>query len=339
MDQLVAAAPADAGSKPAKPSDAFGDPDRRRGMLSFLTWAFFLSEAFKGLQAEAAGLKGTDNLDGATSAASLADTQPQNLSPEAVAFNEWPITLPADPLAKFPVAGHLPQIPEVNLGEPDDLNIARGRIDPPTAFGGGAHSGGGGTAAWTEANPDIHAEIGAPLLDVSLYEDAGDALALDVSLSLPSVGDTLDGVLGSPVLTLNNIASETVLPVVSDLTTVVSSVVNSLTAGLLGGTLGSSGLINILGGSDSHDSGNELFSGGKYTDYHLALQRGDMSATVSGGPGVVDVSLDVGDLAGGLIPALGNLDAASGRDAAASSIALPSAVDELLLRGPLDIMT
>ena len=48
--QAIAAALADAGAKPAKPADAFGDPDRRRGMVRFLTWAFFparLSRASK----------------------------------------------------------------------------------------------------------------------------------------------------------------------------------------------------------------------------------------------------------------------------------------------------
>ncbi len=318
----------DAGVRPAKPSDAFGDADRRRGMVSFLTWAFFLSEAFKGMQAEAAGLKATDDLDGATSAASLADTQPRELPPEPAAYNEWPIRLPADPVGKLPAAGQLPQIPEVNLGQPDDFNLARGRVDAASAFGGG--SGGGGTAA----SMDGDAAIGSALAD-----GTGDGLDLNVGLSLTSIGDTLDGVLGSPVLSFNNIVGETVLPVVSDLTTVVSSAVNSLTAGLLGATLGSSGLIDILGGSGSNDSGNELFSGGKYTDYHLALQTGDTVATVSSGHDVVGIGLDFGDLAGGLIPALGNLDHAGGHDAATSSFALPSAIDELLLRGPLDILT
>ena len=112
---------------------------------------------------------------------------------------------------------------------------------------------------------------------------------MDVSLSLPSVGDTLEDIVGSPVLTLNRIVSETVLPAVSDLTTVVSSAVNSLTAGLLGGVLGSSGLINILGSSGSHDSGNELFFGGKYTDYHLALQAGDTAAMEPTGHDTVGV--------------------------------------------------
>lgn len=322
----------DAGVRPAKPSDAFGDSDRRRGMVSFLTWAFFLSEAFKGMQAEAAGLKAADDLDGATSAASLADTQPRELPPEPVAYSEWPIALPADPVGKLLAAGQLPQIREVNLGQPDDFNLARGRVDAASAFGGGA--GGGGTAASMDANATIHAEIGSALVD-----GTGDGLGLNVGLSLTSIGDTLDGVLGSPVLAFNSIVGDTVLPVVSDLTTVVSSAVNSLTAGLLGATLGSSGLINILGGSGGNDSGNELFSGGKYTDYHLALQTGDTVATVSSGHDAVGIGFDVGDLAGGLIPALGNLNHASGHDAATSSFALPSAVDELLLRGPLDILT
>ena len=339
MDEQIAITLADSGAKPAKPSDAFGDPDRRRGMLSFLTWAFFLSEAFKGMQAEAAGLKATDDLDGANSAASLADSQPQDPPTDSVAYNEWPIALPADPVSKFPLAGQLPQIPEVNLGQPDDLTLARARVDAPSAFGGGGYSGGGGTAASTVANPNLQAEIGNPLVDVGLHQGAGDGLDLNVSVSLQSAGETLDGILGSPVLTLNNIVSDTVLPVVSDLTTVVSSAVNSLTAGLLGGTLGSSGLINILGGPGNYDSSNELFAGGKYTDYHLALQTGDTAAMVSGGQDMVGVGLDVGDLAGGLIPALGHLNNGSGHDAGAPSFILPSAVDELLLRGPLDIMT
>jgi hypothetical protein len=149
---------------------------------------------------------------------------------------------------------------------------------------------------------------------------------------------TLQGVLGSPVLALNELVNETVLPVVSDLTTVVSSAVNSLTTGLLGGPLASSGLINILGGSGGQDSGNELFSGGKYTDYHLALQVGDAAAMVGVGHNEVGVGLDVGDLAGGLVPTLGHLSGSGGHEAGPPNVALPSAVDELLIRGSADIL-
>jgi hypothetical protein len=94
VDKQIAAALADAGAKPAKPADAFGDPDRRRGMVSFLTWAFFLSEAFKGIQAEAAGLKATDALDPASSGASSADGPAQDQPSDAASYNEWPIALP-----------------------------------------------------------------------------------------------------------------------------------------------------------------------------------------------------------------------------------------------------
>ena len=341
MDEQIAAASPDSGAKPAKPSDAFGDPDRRRGMLSFLTWAFFLSEAFKSMQAEAAGVKAADDLDGANSAASLTDAKPQELPADPSAYNEWPVALPVDPIGKFPAAGHLPQIPEVNLSEPDDFSMARGRVDGPSAFGGGGgggHWAGGGTAGPAEANPNMQAEVGNPLVGVGLHQEPGDGLDMNVNLSLPSVGDTL-GIVGSPVLTLNSIVSETVLPVVSDLTTVVSSAVNSLTAGLLGGVLGSSGLINILGSPGGQEGGNELFSGGKYTDYHLGLQAGDTAAMDPGGHDTVGVDLDVADLAGGLIPALGHINNGGSHDAATPSLVLPSAVDELLLRGPLDILT
>src|SRR5690348_9364609 len=129
MDKQFAAALADAGAKPRKPTDAFGEPDRRRGLVNFLTWALFLSEAFKGTQAEAAGLKANDDLGGAASPASLADTPPEALPTEPASYNEWPIALPPDGVGKFPVPGPLPQIPEVAIGQPDDLNIARGRFD------------------------------------------------------------------------------------------------------------------------------------------------------------------------------------------------------------------
>jgi hypothetical protein len=339
MDKQIAAALADAGAKPAKPTDAFGDPDRRRGMVSFLTWAFFLSEAFKGMQAEAAGLKATDDLGGASSAASLADTPPQALQTEPGSYNEWPIALPTDGLGKFPVPGHLPQIPEVALGQPDDLNIARGRFDGPIEGGGGqAYASAGSSAGATDTAPDVQTQIGSPLVDVGLNLDPGNSLGVHVGVSLPSVGDTLQGILGSPVLALNDLVNETVLPIVSDLTTVVSSAVNSLTTGLLGGPLASSGLINILGGSGGQDGGNELFSGGKYTDYHLALQAGDTAATMGIGHDGVGVGLDVADLAGGLIPALGHLNGGSGHEAGTPNMALPSAVDELLIRGSADIL-
>ena len=50
------------------------------------------------------------------------------------------------------------------------------------------------------------------------------------------------------------------------------------------------------------------------------------------------LSVDGGGMRG-LIPALGHLNHGSGHDAGAPSFVLSSAVDELLLRGPLDIMT
>ena len=223
MDKQIAAALADAGSRPAKPADAFGEPDRRRGMVSFLTWAFFLSEAFKGMQAEAAGLKATDDLGGAASSASLADTPPQALPTEPDSYNEWPIALPTDGVGKFPVPGHLPQIPEVTMGQPDDLNIARGRFDGPIEGGGGggqAYASAGSPVGATETAPDVQTQIDNPLADVGLALDPGDGLGVHVGVSLPSVGDTLQGILGSPVLALNDLVNETVLPIVSDLTTV-----------------------------------------------------------------------------------------------------------------------
>jgi hypothetical protein len=339
VDKSIAAVLANAGVKPAKPSDAFGDPDRRRGMVSFLTWAFFLSEAFKGIEAEAAGLKATDAPDAASSAAASADGPAQDLPSDAASYNEWPISLPPDAIGKFPVAGHLPAIPEVSMGQPEEFNLARARFSEPPAYGGGgghsgAHGGGRSThdGAPADAGPLVQAQIGNPLVDASLHLGPGEGLS--VSVSLGSVGDTLQGVLGSPVLSLDNAVGDAVLPVVSDLTTFVSSTVNSLTSGLLGGPVGSSGLINILGGSSGQDSGTELFSGGKYTDYHLALQSGDTTATTMISHDTVGVGLDVGDL----IPALGHVNAGAGNDAGAPHIGLPSAVDELLLRGHFDIV-
>jgi hypothetical protein len=340
VDNQIAAAP----GKPARPSDAFGDPDRRRGMVSFLTWAFFLSEAFKAVQAEAAGLKGTDAVDPASSAAASADGPAQDQPSDAAPYNEWAISLPPDAIGKFPVAGHLPAIPEVSVGQPDEFNLARARFGEPPAYGGGGgHSGSHGgasgahdTAEPAEAAPGIHAEIGNPLVNASLHLGPGEGL--NVSISLSSVGNTLQDVLGSPVLSLNNIVDDAVLPVVSDLTAFVSSTLNSLTTGLLGGPIGSSGLINILGGSSGQDNGTELFSGGKYTDYHLALQSGDTAAAATFGHDAVNVGLDVGDLAEGLIPTLGHANHVGANDAGAPHIGLPSAVDELLLRGPLDIV-
>jgi hypothetical protein len=233
----------------------------------------------------------------------------------------------------------LPQIPEVGTGQPDDFNLARGRFDVPSAYGAGGggetHGAVHGTAGPVEAGAGIHTEVGNPLVDVGLHLGPGEELGLNVGLSVPSGGETLQGILGSPVLALNHIVGETVVPVVSDLTTVLSSVVNSLAGGLLGGPFASSGLIKILG---SHDSGSELFSGGKYTDYHLALQAGDTAPAATIGHDAVGVGLDGGDLTGGLIPALGQITHGSGHDAGAPHIGLPSAVDELLLRGPLDIV-
>jgi hypothetical protein len=197
VDKSIAAV-SNTGVKPARPSDAFGDPDRRRGMVSFLTWAFFLSEAFKGIQAEAAGLKATDAPDAASSAAASADGPAHDLPSDAASYNEWPISLPPDAIGKFPVAGHLPVIPVVSVGQPEEFNLARARFGEPPAYGGGGYAGvhGGGHSAHdggpTDAGPLVQAQIGNPLVDASLHLGPGEQLS--VSVSLASVGDTLQGV-------------------------------------------------------------------------------------------------------------------------------------------------
>ena len=206
VDKQIAAALAEAGAKPAKPADAFGDPDRRRGMVSFLTWAFFLSEAFKGIQAEAAGLKATDALDPASSGASSADGPAQDQPSDAASLK----TSGRSPCRQTRSANfRSPAIRHPSRQGPPVISLARGRFDVPSAYGGGGggetHGAVHGTSGSVETRAGIHTEAGNPLVDVGLHLEPGDELGLNVGLSLPSGGETLQGILGSPVLALEAI--------------------------------------------------------------------------------------------------------------------------------------
>jgi hypothetical protein len=95
---------------------------------------------------------------------------------------------------------------------------------------------------------------------------------------------------------------------------------------VVGNTLGN--VTNTLGNVT-----NELFSGGKYTDYHLALQTGDgaVSLALPTTSGVADALADVGGAVGGLVSAATHITNSD------HGFHLPSAVDELALRGSVEI--
>jgi hypothetical protein len=112
-----------------------------------------------------------------------------------------------------------------------------------------------------------------------------------------------------------------------------------LTKGLLDGPLASSGIINVLGGPHESIHPNELFSGGKYTDYHLALQAGDTVVTSGASLGAIGVGASIADAIGpSLMAADNHFGHGNGHDGGSTNIAVPSAVDELLVRGSVDIV-
>jgi hypothetical protein len=154
-----------------------------------------------------------------------------------------------------------------------------------------------------------------------------------VSVDLPlGLGETVENLLGGAVVTLDDLVVEPVLSASSGVTQVVSTLAGTLTSGLLGNVLGSDGVLNVLGASASNDG--DLFVGGRYTDYHMALRVADADGPLDLLQGTVDVGIELGGVVGSLVSG----DTHHGDQGLGLGGIVPSAVDELVLRGSIDLV-
>ena len=304
---------------------------RRRALWSFLTWAFLLAEASRDAQADASASHPLGDPDWQSvpvkdqtgAAAPLPDDEP--------APKDWSIPRSAE-------------TSEASLGSHGLLGLpGLTRFDAPERLADAgepavrsASSGGGGSPIRVVEN-----DAGVDIVDVRDEAGADNFFAsgLDVGLDLAPADDLTVNLLARLPLDLDD--AQTVLPFVGE----VTAVVTQTTGGLLGLTTALSGDVLASGGSIEHEatsskidlSLDHLFTGDRYTDYHLALQlepigvRG-IEATTAGS--TVDThALDL------LIPHVEPDHAPSGDHGGVAPVpGLPSLLDDLAHRSGADLL-
>jgi hypothetical protein len=182
---------------------------------------------------------------------------------------------------------------------------------------------------------NLAADLGNLGLDLGLDFGNGIALnlgvaGLDLGLELPS---PVAGLLGGSNGTLGQQLASS--PVLDSLLSTATGPLIDLTQGLGGSSdvVGSGGLVTFASSLLDGAQPDDLFTGGRYTDYNLALN----SPSASPAGGTLETASDV---AGDLISTIDTLTAPDGSGGSdqnvASLVGLPSAIEELGLRGTID---
>lgn len=279
-------------------SNTKGNAERRRGLINFLTWAFFLSEAFAHSDALALGRHATD-AEGSADTHANDDASQLSLSrPDGALLvqNPEPSTVSVESTTLY-------QQSRTHEFTPSDGDSGHG---PSAAVADGAtgHFGGsGGGAAGAEDAGGIAMAAGSDLPgDAALPGDADIGIHLDqlpdtVDALLDQTFGTVDNLLGTLEQTLDGVTS-VLSPVVSildsdavsnltgtlnDAVTPVTTTLNSVVSDL-GGALGSSGSLSF-GSVSGQQSGNELMSNGVLSDFGISLQIGSSDSSDSGSAG------------------------------------------------------
>jgi hypothetical protein len=287
----------------------FRGQERRRGLWSFLTWAFVLSEVFGHDPAYATGIHAVAD-DEARPLHHYDDTPPN--------ADDWP----AGPLngsddnpgAPGETAANDHSNPVFTLPQGAELPGGMIGVSPlvpgKDVAGGGSSEGGGVTETSHEVSSGVHADAavadasaisltvddmsGNPLLDLridignpdglsNLVHEIGGSLA-----GIPVVGDLLSG-LGSSVISLvedpTGLSSTFAEPAVD----VEQGREATLSAGTgFEGALASGGQLSFSA-SPAPIGLDDLFAHGRYTDYGVAMQSGPSH----GNAGIIGEALEV----------------------------------------------
>lgn len=306
-----------------KPLDLV-DRERRGRTVSFLTWAFFLSEAFKGSEAFGGTALAAASPDPLPWSGTTDNAVAPLLAGDELALRDWSFSFPGEGTIPGPIAHAY--VPPLSTGQFEKLNLGEGAASPPQP-GAGAYGDGNAAHAQADLHDGIHAaSFGLQgNLDLELFDvhaDVGLAVGVD-GLMLPLFGrvDHLLSVLGDdpPPSAPGAQLADVIAPVVGGL--------DLLGDGLAGGVLASGGVVSFSG-SQTTDGVDTMFVDGRYTDYNLALQAQD--------------GADIG----GRLPDMGNVHLIddvvplnfhdSDHDMTSQRIGLPSAMEELHLRGSID---
>lgn len=283
-------------------SDAAGETKRRRGMINFLTWAFFLSAAYGQSEALATGLNSSED-DARSDDAGSDASSPLSLGrPDAALSLGSAETLSAGPQTalhhqyradQYTVAGR-----EGGDG-PDGASAGQADNQIDSASG----SGGGGDGTVVASGDDVAAAAHETPVDVELPADAD----IGIDLGLP---DSLDSILSQTVGAVDSILG-TLDNTLDGLTSTLSPVVSILDDGLGSGLTNTLDTLGDLGGQTTHQvldgitsttspvtsaladissgtlsfastplqqlGSNELVSNGRLTDFGITLQLGSDS--------------------------------------------------------------
>ena len=288
--------------RPDEVGNIKGNGERRRGLINFLTWAFFLSEAFAHSDALALGrhsadAEGSSDTHANDDAAQLALSRPdgallvQNAAPSTVSVETTTLYEQSRTHEFTPSggdSGHGPSAAAADAGA--------GHVGGSGAGGAGADDTG---AAMTAAASETPVESTAPDgVDIGIHldqlPDTVDSL-LDQTFGTvdnllgtldQTLEQTLDGVTSvlSPVVSiLDSDAVSNLTGTLSDAVTPVTTTLNTITSDLAG-VLGSGGSLSF-GSVLGQAAGNELASNGVITDFGISLQLGSSDTADSGSTG------------------------------------------------------
>ena len=400
----------------ARPQERSSNPKgrlserREKGLWSFLTWSFFLSQVVGAEQASAAATRPSGSADDTTSTSDAAVSQAatnavrpltaetQEAAADASVQNLAQAAAPSVFLAAAPAELTLPEVrsidesstvrltssaPESLVGNQPAANSAPAVIPHPEL--GSDAPGVGDLSLPTIEIPPVVGQVIAPVMDLvgEVVDDIGDVLdsVVDqvVAPVISIVGDVIQvldpvvdhmvapvigivgDVVGDVVQVLDPVVEQVIAPVVQALDPVVAPVAEVLepllapVADIVGGPLASLLGLGPGGGtpiimtpvvaasSSSMDfegapaAGSlpldDLFSGGGYTDYNLAL-RGDVPAGANSAPGAIlhDVADAAGDILGAVTGSTSS-DGGHGGHASTHHIGLPSILGDLGLHG------
>ena len=400
----------------ARPQERSSNPKgrlserREKGLWSFLTWSFFLSQVVGAEQASAAATRPSGSADDTTSTSDAAVSQAatnavrpltaetQEAAADASVQNLAQAAAPSVFLAAAPAELTLPEVrsidesstvrltsaaPESLVGNQPAANSAPAVIPHPEL--GSDAPGVGDLSLPTIEIPPVVGQVIAPVMDLvgEVVDDIGDVLdsVVDqvVAPVISIVGDVIQvldpvvdhmvapvigivgDVVGDVVQVLDPVVEQVIAPVVQALDPVVAPVAEVLepllapVANIVGGPLASLLGLGPGGGtpiimtpvvaasSSSMDfegapaAGSlpldDLFSGGGYTDYNLAL-RGDVPAGANSAPGAIlhDVADAAGDILGAVTGSTSS-DGGHGGHASTHHIGLPSILGDLGLHG------
>ena len=180
-------------------SPSLADQERRGRTVSFLTWAFLLSEAFKGTEAFGGAAQAAESPNTSPSSATSDTTVPPPLAGDEPALRDWSFSFPGDGTIPGPVAHTY--VPPLAAGQFDNLSLGEVATPRPQP-GAGAH--GDHNPDLTHADPhggtqgtNVDIGIGIKLDLLGLHADVGLAVGAD-GLLLPllaEVGDWRGGIL------------------------------------------------------------------------------------------------------------------------------------------------